>query len=116
MSKVVVFTNLTLDGVMQAPGRADEDRRGAFEHGGWATPYAAMARAGKSISYTGALLLGRRTYEDFYAFWPNQTDNPYTEMRQRHSLSRSHGAIPHCFRAMQRRPWPGSRRNRARIS
>jgi hypothetical protein len=43
MSKVVVFTNLTLDGVMQAPGRPDEDRCGGFEHGGWATPYAAMA-------------------------------------------------------------------------
>ena len=43
MSKVVVFTNLTLDGVMQAPGRPDEDCRGGFEHGGWATPYAAMS-------------------------------------------------------------------------
>jgi len=80
MSKVVVFTNLTLDGVMQAPGRPDEDRRGGFEHGGWATPYAAMAQAGNSMSSTGALLLGRRTYEDFYAFWPNQSNNPYTEM------------------------------------
>lgn len=80
MSKVVVFTNLTLDGVMQAPGRPDEDRRGGFEHGGWAIPYAAMAQAGESISYTSALLLGRRTYEDFYAFWPNQTNNPYTEI------------------------------------
>src|SRR6266700_2336051 len=78
MSKVVVFTNLTLDGVMQAPGRPDEDRRGGFEHGGWATPYAAMAQAGNSMSSTGALLLGRRTYEDFYAFWPNQSNNPYT--------------------------------------
>src|SRR6266581_6910065 len=78
MSKVVVFTNLTLDGVMQAPGRPDEDRRGGFEHGGWATPYAAMAQAGNSMANTGALLLGRRTYEDFYAYWPNQTDNPYT--------------------------------------
>jgi hypothetical protein len=46
MSKVVVFTNLTLDGVIQAPGRPDEDHRGGFEHGGWATPYAAMAQAG----------------------------------------------------------------------
>jgi dihydrofolate reductase len=78
MSKVVVFTNLTLDGVMQAPGRRDEDRRGGFEHGGWAVPYAAVARAGESMANTGALLLGRRTYEDFYAFWPNQTNNPYT--------------------------------------
>src|SRR6266851_2158124 len=78
MSKVVVFTNLTLDGVMQAPGRPDEDRRGGFEHGGWATPYAAMAQAGESRANTSALLLGRRTYEDFYTVWPNRTDNPYT--------------------------------------
>jgi dihydrofolate reductase len=78
MSKVVVFTNLTLDGVMQAPGRADEDRRGGFEHGGWATPFAAMESSGESMANTGALLLGRRTYEDFYAYWPNQTDNPFT--------------------------------------
>ncbi len=78
MSKVVVFMNLTLDGVMQAPGRPDEDRRGGFEHGGWAAPYAAMAQVGESMANFGALLLGRRTYEDFYAFWPNQTNNPYT--------------------------------------
>ena len=38
MSRVVVYNHLTLDGVMQAPGRPDEDRRGGFEHGGWATP------------------------------------------------------------------------------
>ena len=38
MSKVVVFNHLTLDGVMQAPGRPDEDRRGGFAHGGWARP------------------------------------------------------------------------------
>jgi len=83
MSNVVVFTNLTLDGVMQAPGRPDEDRRGGFEHGGWATPYADPvigSVAGESMANTGALLLGRRTYEDFYAFWPNQTDNPFTEV------------------------------------
>ena len=78
MSKVVVFTNLTLDGVMQAPGRPDEDRRGGFEHGGWATPYATMEAVGESMANTGALLLGRRTYEDFYAVWPNRTDNPFT--------------------------------------
>jgi dihydrofolate reductase len=79
MSKVIVFTNLTLDGVMQAPGRPDEDRRGGFEYGGWATPYAAMLEAtGESMANTGALLLGRRTYEDFYAVWPNRTDNPFT--------------------------------------
>ena len=76
MSKVIVFTNLTLDGVMQAPGRPDEDRRGGFEHGGWATPYAAMTQAGESLANMGALLLGRRTYEDFYAVWPKRKDDP----------------------------------------
>src|SRR6266853_4988282 len=78
MSKAVVFMNLTLDGVMQAPGRPDEDRRGGFEHGGWAMPYATMEAAEESMAYSGALLLGRRTYEDFYAVWPNRTDNPFT--------------------------------------
>lgn len=80
MSKVVVFNNLTLDGVMQAPGWPDEDRRGGFEYGGWATPYASMEAAEESMANTGALLMGRRTYEDFYTVWPNQTDNPFTEV------------------------------------
>jgi dihydrofolate reductase len=82
MSKVVVFTNLTLDGVMQAPGRPDEDRRGDFEHGGWEPPYfhsVIGSVAAEGIAKGGALLLGRRTYEDFAAFWLNQTeDNPFT--------------------------------------
>jgi dihydrofolate reductase len=80
VSKVVVFTNLTLDGIMQAPGRSDEDLRGGFEHGGWATPYAAMAQAGNSMVNVSALLLGRRTYEDFYAVWPKRKDSPFSAM------------------------------------
>jgi hypothetical protein len=39
MSRVVVNNSVTLDGVMQAPGRPDEDLRGGFEHGGWAQPH-----------------------------------------------------------------------------
>src|SRR5512139_4242843 len=81
MGNIVVFVNLTLDGVMQAPGRPDEDRRGGFEHGGWATPYADPdigKAAGESMATTGALLFGRRTYEDFHRVWPNRTDNPFT--------------------------------------
>lgn len=79
MRKVVVLTNITLDGVMQAPGRPDEDLRGGFQHGGWAAPYAAMSSlAGQSMYDPGPFLLGRRTYEDFYAYWPKQTDSPYT--------------------------------------
>lgn len=80
MRKVVVFTNLTLDGVMQAPGRPDEDRRGGFQHGGWAAPFAAMNEAGGNLSDSGPLLMGRRTYEDFYGYWPKQKDNPFTEV------------------------------------
>ena len=82
MSKIVAFTSLTLDGVMQAPGRPDEDRRGGFEHGGWAIPYADSvmgAVSAESGASSGALLFGRRTYEDFDAVWPNRTDdNPFT--------------------------------------
>lgn len=79
MGKIVVYENVTLDGVMQAPGRPDEDRRGAFEHGGWAVPYAAMGTGASGATNT-SLLLGRRTYEDFYTVWPNRADNPFTEI------------------------------------
>ena len=44
MRKIVATINLTLDGVMQAPGRPDEDPRDGFEHGGWAAPHALMMR------------------------------------------------------------------------
>ena len=82
--KLVVINNLTLDGVMQAPGRADEDLRGGFKHGGWAVmpnddPEIGRAM-GERMGRSGPLLLRRRTYEDFYGFWPNQTDNPFTEV------------------------------------
>jgi len=83
MRRVIVFMSLTLDGVIQAPGRADEDVRGGFTHGGWALPYAdeVMGRAaGGSMAGTGSILLGRRTYEDFYSVWPKRKDNPYTDV------------------------------------
>jgi dihydrofolate reductase len=83
MGKLVLFQNVTLDGVMQAPGRPEEDTRGGFPYGGWAAPYSdpEMGRAaGESMATTGGLLFGRRTYEDFYSFWPNQKDNPFTEV------------------------------------
>ena len=56
MTRIVAFENLTLDGVMQAPAYADEDRRGGFEHGGWATPYAdeAAGRAAASGARTAS--------------------------------------------------------------
>lgn len=84
MGKVVVFTSVTLDGVMQAPARPDEDVRGGFQRGGWAVPYAdAISGSMAGQSSGGGLLLGRRTYEDFFAVWPARTDNPFTEILNR---------------------------------
>jgi dihydrofolate reductase len=84
MGRLTVTESLTLDGVMQAPARPDEDARGGFEHGGWGIPYVdeVMGRAmGERMAKSrgGALVLGRRTYEDFAKVWPNQEGNPYSE-------------------------------------
>ena len=95
MGNVVVIEHLTLDGVMQAPGRPDEDDRDGFEHGGWGhgRDDAVMGRVmGEGMARGGSLLFGRRTYEDFFSFWPHQTDNPYTEVldnRQKYVASRT---------------------------
>jgi dihydrofolate reductase len=82
MGTLTVVNNVTLDGVMQAPGRCDEDERDGFTHGGWAQPYSdpVMARVmGEGMAAgNGSLLFGRRTYLDFAGFWPKQTDNPFT--------------------------------------
>jgi dihydrofolate reductase len=78
LRKVVVCTNLSLDGVMQAPARPDEDPRNGFQHGGWAAAYAAMTHAGHVFAAADSLLFGRRTYEDFYNVWPKRPDSPFT--------------------------------------
>ena len=95
MRTITVFNSVSLDGVMQAPGRPDEDRRDGFQHGGWALGYAdpVMASfAGEGLARDGGLLFGRRTYEDFYSVWPNRGDNPFTEVlnrRQKYVASRT---------------------------
>jgi dihydrofolate reductase len=83
MRKLVVVESVSLDGVMQAPARPDEDTRGGFAQGGWAVPYSdeVMLREMGSGMGRAELLFGRRTYEDFYAVWPNQPEpNPFTEV------------------------------------
>ena len=75
MRKVIVNEFMSLDGVAQAPGGADEDTSGGFAHGGWHMRYMEdeLARNWvlESIVEAGGFLLGRRTYEIFAAYWPN---------------------------------------------
>ena len=73
MRRVIVNEFMTLDGVIQAPGGADEDRDGGFEHGGWQTPLlddVAQTSVVEGMAEAGAFLLGRKTYEIFAGYWP----------------------------------------------
>lgn len=72
MGTVSVFQSVTIDGIMQSVGRADEDTRGSFTHGGWGDGYSdevAMQFVGEGMVTTAGLLFGRRTYEDLLAYW-----------------------------------------------
>jgi len=84
MGKITLVEHLSLDGVMQAPAAADEDARDGFARGGWAIPGNDEVMGGvlgKRMGGDGALLFGRRTYEQFHGYWPRQTDgNPFTEV------------------------------------
>jgi dihydrofolate reductase len=74
MRKVIVNEFLSLDGVAQAPGAADEDTSGGFEHGGWHLQFfddASQRWVLESITEAGGFLLGRRTYEILGGYWPN---------------------------------------------
>jgi dihydrofolate reductase len=82
MRPLVVSTFLTLDGVMQAPGGPEEDEAGGFGHGGWSAGYwdeATSARMGEVMGSPFDLLLGRKTYEIFAAYWPVNPDTPGAE-------------------------------------
>ena len=79
--KVVVTNWVTLDGVMQAPGRPDEDTRDGFTHGGWAVPYSdpmVTATMGERMSARFEWLLGRRSYEDLLESW-NAQGGPFRD-------------------------------------
>lgn len=76
MRKIIVVEFITLDGVMQAPGGAKEDRAEGFRYGGWMGPYFDEI-GGKEMKIqmkeTSALLLGRKTYDIFAGYWPEHT-------------------------------------------
>lgn len=79
MRKIIAITQVALDGVMQAPGGPDEDRQSGFTHGGWAMPFmddAVVRVAHELVAREFDMLLGRRTYDIFAAYWPDHDDNP----------------------------------------
>ena len=81
MGKVIVMDWVTLDGVMQGPGRPDEDTRDGFALGGWGIPYgdeATVAKMGERIAGDRAWLFGRRTYEQLLASW-NARGGPFKD-------------------------------------
>ena len=79
MRKIIVLSFITLDGVMQAPGGPEEDTSGVFKYGGWTAPYfyEADEMAGEFMQkqmQPADLLLGRKTFEIFAAYWPEHAD------------------------------------------
>jgi dihydrofolate reductase len=81
--RVVVSDFMSLDGVVQAPGGAEEDTDGGFRHGSWSMPYfdpEAMGPAiGTAMASTEALLFGRRTYLTMAGAWPGRAGDPFAD-------------------------------------
>jgi dihydrofolate reductase len=77
MRKIIVISDITLDGVVQAPGAPGEDVSGGFKYGGWIAPYLdeATYKALETYMKPADLLLGRKTFEIFAEYWPKHADN-----------------------------------------
>ena len=84
MRKVIVGAQISMDGVMQAPGAPEEDPTGGFKFGGWVAPLAPDPVFGQEIGKLFGepfdLLLGRRTYDIFAAYWPYAEVGPYKDI------------------------------------
>jgi len=83
VTTITAFQSVTLDGVMQGVGCADEDTRGGFTHGGWANGYqdeVSMKYAAEGMSGGGALLFGHRTYDDVLRFWTSAGPTPFVDV------------------------------------
>ena len=77
MRKIIVLSMITLDGVMQAPGGPEEDTADGFKNGGWTAPYGdeVGGKAFEKMMKPADLLLGRKTYEIFAAYWPEHAES-----------------------------------------
>ena len=81
--RIVISEFISLDGVVQAPGGADEDTDGGFRHGGWSMPFFDPEVMGSAIDEvakrTDALLFGRRTWQVMAAAWPGRAGDPFAD-------------------------------------
>ncbi|HEV3212804.1 MAG TPA: dihydrofolate reductase family protein [Acidimicrobiales bacterium] len=81
--RLTISEFMSLDGVIQAPGGADEDRDGGFDHGGWSMPFFDPATMGAAytelLATTDALLFGRRTWQTMAAAWPGRAGDPFAD-------------------------------------
>jgi dihydrofolate reductase len=98
MRKLIVAAFISLDGVMQAPGGPEEDTSGDFAHGGWIWPYADGSGEVMDGVFTRPfeLLLGRRTYDIFAAYWPHvPEDAPHRRIADLFNGTAKHVATHH---------------------
>src|SRR3954464_12348744 len=81
--RIILTDFMSLDGVVQAPGGAEEDSEGGFAHGGWSAPYFDVETMGPAIDEglesTDALLFGRRTWQGMAAAWPGRAGDPFAD-------------------------------------
>jgi dihydrofolate reductase len=81
--RIVISEFISLDGVVQAPGGAEEDTDGGFRHGGWSMPFfdpeVMGAFIGEASERTDALLYGRRTWQVMAAAWPDRAGDPFAD-------------------------------------
>jgi dihydrofolate reductase len=80
--RIVVIEFMSLDGVVQAPGGADEDTDGGFAHGGWSHPFFDETVGNgfdDALNRADALLYGRRTWQGMAAAWPERAGDPFAD-------------------------------------
>ena len=105
MRKLIAIEYVSLDGVIQGPGHAGEDREGGFEAGGWTGPQMPDHRRYNTESFqtAGAFLLGRLTYQIWAAYWPTVTDESDLIARALNQLPKYVAS-----RTLQRADWKGT--------